>query len=192
MKINLRLCKICNTPLKLNQKLFCSSECSHENQTKNTKPCLICGTLIKLRPYKGVERKYCSRKCYHASRNNKYESSTKDVRRCCKCKQYLQHDKFSGNITRVCTKCSSEISGRTINDKKIKAINELGGKCIICGYNKCNGAMDLHHSDINYKKHAWGKMRGRTLEVIKQWITDEKIVLLCANCHREIHFPNWR
>ncbi len=69
---------------------------------------------------------------------------------------------------------------------KILAINYKGGKCQICGYNKCVGALDLHHVK-GVKKftmgndgytHSWNEIKNEL----------NKCILVCSNCHREIHW----
>ena len=47
---------------------------------------------------------------------------------------------------------------------KTLAIESKGGKCQVCGYNKYQGALDLHH--LRDKKFGIGD--------------------ICSNCHREI------
>ncbi|MDD3488116.1 MAG: hypothetical protein PHH35_02070 [Candidatus Pacebacteria bacterium] len=76
----------------------------------------------------------------------------------------------------------------TARRKRLKAmaIEYKGGKCIFCGYNKCNDALDFHH--ISSKDKEFGlSVRGLT----RSWekITKElnKCILVCANCHRELH-----
>ena len=61
----------------------------------------------------------------------------------------------------------------------------MGGKCCLCGYNKCNGALEFHH--INPQEKEFGICTGviRALEIELEEI--KKCVLVCANCHREIH-----
>ncbi len=61
-----------------------------------------------------------------------------------------------------------------------------GGKCIICGYKKTPWALDLHHIDPS-KKDFGMSVRGltRSLERLKK--EADKCIILCANCHREIH-----
>ena len=61
-----------------------------------------------------------------------------------------------------------------------------GNKCIICGYNKCQRALNFHHIDPSKKEFDLSS-RGltRSWEKIKNEI--EKCVLVCANCHAEIH-----
>ena len=61
-----------------------------------------------------------------------------------------------------------------------------GGKCIICGYQRCQDALDFHHKDPEQKDFGLS-VRGltRSWEKIKREI--DKCVLVCANCHRELH-----
>jgi len=69
---------------------------------------------------------------------------------------------------------------------KLMAIELKGGKCEICGYDKYIGSLDFHHLDRNAKEFDLSS-RGltRSWEKIKKEL--EKCVLVCANCHREIH-----
>lgn len=71
--------------------------------------------------------------------------------------------------------------------RKIKemAIAYKGGKCQVCGYKRCHGALDLHHNDPATKEFAIGdKGYTRSWEKVKKEL--DKCVLVCANCHREI------
>jgi hypothetical protein len=69
---------------------------------------------------------------------------------------------------------------------KEKAIALKGGKCIICGYSKCNAALDFHH--IDGKKKDFGiSLDGITRSWQRVQKELEKCILVCANCHREIH-----
>ena len=69
---------------------------------------------------------------------------------------------------------------------KARMVEAMGGKCVCCGYNACNEALDFHHIDPNEKDFAMGKIMANP----KSWkfIVRElrKCVLVCANCHREI------
>ncbi len=61
-----------------------------------------------------------------------------------------------------------------------------GGKCEICSYEKCDRALSFHH--INPKTKSFGlsdKGLTRSWSAIKKEI--DKCVLLCANCHMEVH-----
>jgi len=62
-----------------------------------------------------------------------------------------------------------------------------GGKCEICGYNKCLGALDFHHLNPNEKDFSISdSSKYHNLEEMKKEV--DKCILVCANCHREIHY----
>ena len=64
-----------------------------------------------------------------------------------------------------------------------KAIQYKGGKCQLCGYNKCLEALEFHH----FLEKTFGisqKGYTRSWEKVKKELN--KSVLLCANCHREV------
>ena len=61
---------------------------------------------------------------------------------------------------------------------------EAGGKCCMCGYNNCIAALDFHHLDPNVKE---SRIIGTTASLEKQREEAKKCILVCANCHREIH-----
>tara|TARA_R110002095_G_scaffold160117_1_gene138823 strand:+ start:112 stop:723 length:612 start_codon:yes stop_codon:yes gene_type:complete len=85
---------------------------------------------------------------------------------------------------KICTKDQTLERQRAL---KMKAIAYKGGKCEKCGYDKCPSALEFHHLEpsgkdftiSHVKQTAWGSK-----------ITDEldKCALLCANCHREVHW----
>ena len=61
---------------------------------------------------------------------------------------------------------------------------EAGNCCSICGYNKCLAALEFHHPDPSIKE---SKVIGSTASLEKQRVEAAKCILVCANCHREIH-----
>lgn len=66
------------------------------------------------------------------------------------------------------------------------AVELKGGKCHVCGYSKYIGALDFHH--LNEKTKGFDlSTRGltRSWKKIKEEVN--KCILVCANCHREIH-----
>lgn len=63
----------------------------------------------------------------------------------------------------------------------------MGGKCCICGYDRYNGSLALHHLDPSEKDHGIGKILShpRSWDII---VTElRKCILVCLNCHGEIH-----
>ena len=60
------------------------------------------------------------------------------------------------------------------------------GKCEICGYDKCQRALSFHHIDPKQKSFGVSeKGLTRSWKLIQKEI--DKCLLLCANCHMEIH-----
>jgi len=58
--------------------------------------------------------------------------------------------------------------------------------CAICGYNKCTHSLDFHHVNPQDKKF---QISAHQLSFKDERIVDElnKCILLCRNCHGEIH-----
>lgn len=72
--------------------------------------------------------------------------------------------------------------------RKIKqfAIEYKGGKCKICGYDRCVAAMHFHHLDSSKKNFNISQYGySRSWEKVRPEI--DKCILVCANCHSEIH-----
>jgi len=66
------------------------------------------------------------------------------------------------------------------------AIEYKGGRCSICGYKRCQRSLSLHHLDPKKKDFGLSsKGLTRSWERIKKEI--DKCILLCANCHMEVH-----
>lgn len=85
-----------------------------------------------------------------------------------------------------CKKCASEAVQKRRDKIKLLAIEYKGGKCEICGYDKCKQALEFHHIDPNEKEFGIGeKGYTRSIERVKEEV--DKCLLVCANCHRELH-----
>jgi len=69
---------------------------------------------------------------------------------------------------------------------RMMAIAYLGNQCQMCGYNKCKSALDFHHRNPKMKDFGLSQ-NGMTRSWEKTKTELEKCVLVCANCHREIH-----
>lgn len=70
--------------------------------------------------------------------------------------------------------------------RKVKemAVRLKGGKCLLCGYKRYQGALDLHHVNGTKEFGIGDKGYTRSWEKVRAEI--EKCILVCANCHREI------
>lgn len=71
------------------------------------------------------------------------------------------------------------------NRLKERAVEYKGGKCVLCGYNRCIKSFDFHHLDPKEKDFTIGSNSSISWDKLK--IELDKCVLLCANCHREVH-----
>lgn len=71
------------------------------------------------------------------------------------------------------------------NNNKRRMIMSFGGKCGICGYDKCQEALEFHHLNPNEKDFT---IQGKCRSWKKSVIELRKCIMVCANCHREIHF----
>lgn len=69
---------------------------------------------------------------------------------------------------------------------KLKALNYKGNKCIFCNYNKYEGALESHHKVSLTKEFGIGqKGYSRSWEKVKAEL--DKCILVCSNCHKEVH-----
>ena len=67
---------------------------------------------------------------------------------------------------------------------KLRAVYYKGGKCQLCGYNKSIRALQFHHIDPNEKDFG---ISGGTKSFEKMKPELDKCILVCSNCHCEIH-----
>lgn len=81
-------------------------------------------------------------------------------------------------------KTKEELTSQASCARKTKAIEYKGGKCIVCGYNKSIRALQFHHLDPTQKDFG---ISGTTKSFEKLKPELDKCVLLCANCHGEVH-----
>jgi len=109
---------------------------------------------------------------------------------CCKTlKSYNQYYFQSGKYPRQGSWCKECMNKQvTLRQRKYKqqALDYKGSKCQICGYNTYQGALEFHHIDPNQKDFEMSKFSRNSL-TNEAKIELDKCVLLCANCHREVH-----
>jgi hypothetical protein len=73
--------------------------------------------------------------------------------------------------------------------RKLVLIQEAGGACTRCGYDSNVAALTWHHLDPSTKSFQLDirSLSNRTEDSIRRELV--KCVLVCANCHAEIHSP---
>jgi transposase len=84
-----------------------------------------------------------------------------------------------------CRKCRIERVSEWRRRTKARLVDEAGGKCEICGYDRCLAALQFHHRNPNEKSFALS-LRGRIRSIDKLRAEAAKCVLLCANCHAAV------
>ena len=84
-----------------------------------------------------------------------------------------------------CRKCRMERVAEWRRRTKARLVQEAGGKCAACGYERCLAALQFHHLDPGKKSFALS-LRGVTRSMDKLREEAAKCALLCANCHAEV------
>jgi hypothetical protein len=171
---------------------------------KQSSICEFCATSHKGEFGSG---RFCSAICARrysaninrAETNAKISSSVKEFyrrnsrsreERKCQCGKRLSQNNKSG-VCKWCkppAKSHSEIVSDFRRRRKLQAVEYKGGKCQICGYSRSYYSMIFHHRDPNKKDFSLSYHLARNpknWEGVKKEL--DKCVLLCANCHGEVH-----
>lgn len=88
-----------------------------------------------------------------------------------------------GSTKKYCPNCYLKVKREKL---KLKAVAYLGNECQECGYKKCRQALHFHHlrdkhrsiSQMITRSYAWNRIQSEL----------DKCILLCSNCHAEIHY----
>lgn len=84
-----------------------------------------------------------------------------------------------------CRRCRMERVAEWRRRTKARLVHEAGGGCHLCGYDRCQAALEFHHLDRTTKSFALSR-RGITRSIKELREEAAKCVLLCANCHAEV------
>lgn len=125
--------------------------------------------------------------------NNLNKRYNLEERECLICKKKFIPNNY---IRLYCYECSPQglTTAEVIRSKK-RALKHLlveyrGGECEKCGYNKCEGALQFHHTDPTQKDFTLSQVNLNDTDFSIDKIKEEvnKCQLLCANCHFEEHY----
>lgn len=174
MEIELK-CVVCKKKfIGLKNKKYCSIECKNQKRRERRH--------IKNYDYK-KNRKKANRKYYLKTKyklTKKYEEEKIKKREDKKIKDKIWKINNKEKNAEYRRRTRGKIRGWFDEYKKTL-------KCEYCGYNRCYEALDFHHKDLKEKEFNIGhsffkKGKEKILEEIK------KCIVLCSNCHRELHF----
>lgn len=84
-----------------------------------------------------------------------------------------------------CVRCRKERVSEWRRRVKRRLVDEAGGACVICGYDRCVAALEFHHIDPATKRFALSR-QGVTRSFAEAQEEARKCVLLCSNCHAEV------
>lgn len=86
-----------------------------------------------------------------------------------------------------CMICEED-SRRSFVEEKRRILSDLfGDSCTICGYDKCDSALEFHHVDPSVKEYTPAKLINNFSSIDRMLKEVVKCMLVCSNCHREIH-----
>lgn len=84
-----------------------------------------------------------------------------------------------------CKECHYKHRGERFDALLKEVFGEI--KCQVCGYDACKRAIDCHHLNEEDKDFEPAKLRASLINIDKTRKELKKCVLLCSNCHREVH-----
>src|SRR4051794_13720634 len=83
-----------------------------------------------------------------------------------------------------CKRCIGEAVTRRHQKVRRILVDESGGCCQVCGYDRCIVNLCFHHVDPTTKSFGITSASGKSLAAYRA--EARKCVLVCANCHGEI------
>ncbi len=84
-----------------------------------------------------------------------------------------------------CKRCRSAAVARRRRKVKTILVQEAGGACCLCGYDRNMRALHFHHLEPSQKRHEINA-KGVAIALDKLRVEAQKCVLLCSNCHAEV------
>lgn len=169
-------------------------------RTRFDKVCIVCQSSFSRCPIIEGKRRnlYIREKCLNCQPFNKNANTWKRengilYKFCSLCQNYLIFDEenFIPNISKKsrgshkCRKCEYKNNRDRHNKRKSELVDLHGSSCRLCGYEKYIGALEFHHINPAEKDKNFRDMIRLLPELAAKEL--EKCILVCTNCHREIH-----
>lgn len=103
----------------------------------------------------------------------------------CKIHGDTEYATISNTNKTYCKKCKVEQTHKRREQLKHQCYEYLGNKCYNCG--KHFDLYDIHHINPETKSYSICSMLNRCVSFNKIKLELDKCILLCGNCHAEIH-----
>lgn len=154
--------------------------------------CLKCATHFdkKSSEIKKSPNHFCSRSC-HVSYQNHLNPKRSPQGKCRQCSRPISTTRmFCRSGCREAYKLEHPSNTPYENVRswrrrtKARAVEYLGGKCVNCGYNRCLRSLSFHHLEPSKKDFRISSRCISWESMVKEL---DKCVLLCSNCHMEVH-----
>ena len=155
--------------------------------------CLLCGNQKEIQTSHLTSGATKSCGCQHPNEKAFFGNIETKPKTCILCQK-----EFIPNVpNRVyCFDCSPEgadcATAQRLKKRALKhyLIKLKGGKCERCGYDKCEGSLQFHHTDPSQKEFTFSHVNLNDSNFsIERFVQEvEKCELLCANCHFEEHY----
>lgn len=104
----------------------------------------------------------------------------KGPRFCKECGQRLNNKNWE-RYAQVCGSCGKKQLRERERKQRSELVKQFGGKCKICGYDRCEACLEFHHKNRKDKDEG---SKGALLKKIRKY--PKKFDLLCNRCHREV------
>lgn len=106
---------------------------------------------------------------------------------CKECACELQKEWYENNKKRHLKNVSKNCKKRSRSIKKLLARLKKMKGCYFCGYDKCESSLDFHHKNPEEKEIGLSRACGRkySKERLKKELS--KCIVVCKNCHGELH-----
>ena len=159
-----KICPICNSNFQASltehnrgNARVCSRKCAHRSSSlKNIQ-----------RKEPNVKCSFCNKDFYIS--NSKRKNSKSGLHFCCREHKDLAQ-RIESNITAI---HPPHYKDGKYSEYRIYAIKHYGAKCQLCGYNKYDGILEVHHKDYNRNNNDINNL-----------------LVCCPTCHREQHLVN--
>lgn len=155
--------------------------------------CVCCGAEFEAQK---STKKYCSKICENKMKYLRAKEKREALKLgmvcnekvCLICGAKFVPKNNSANQRSCCYTCMPDGQQLTRGDFLAKIKKQQGGKCQRCGYDKCLKALEFHHLDPQQKDFTISNDHFKLAEAIEE---TKKCILICSNCHRELHDNLW-